>query len=222
MTSHPPTEPTFDRLLQNGYRFEPIQYLKDGFALFKQFVGGFVLFTLAVLLGLRIAEELPELLGVAIQLCFAVCWAGYFFVCYKISHYIKPQMSDFLQGFRLWRLLLPVGIVSLCPLIVGLLVAIYTPAPVGLAAIAFALLLVVLFIFALPIVVFYQIPILQALSLSTRLVLKNALSVGFFFLLLMAINLLAIPTIIGPPLTIPLSACAIYSAFAHLVAQQSK
>ncbi len=91
---------TFDPLLQNGYRFEPLRYVREGIALFQQFAGGFILFTLAVLIALRIAEELPNLLAVAVQLALAVCWAGYMWVCRLLSQGQKPELSDFLHGFR--------------------------------------------------------------------------------------------------------------------------
>jgi hypothetical protein len=218
MPQKPPLPP-LDFLLENGYQFEPMQYLSAAWTLFKQFVGGFVLFTLVVLIGLRIAEELPNWLGLIVQLILSVTWAGYFWVCFRLDSGEKPTLSDFMRGFKHWRLLAPVAIATISPLVFALFCTLYLPLPLGLAALCLGLVLVALFMFALPMAVIYGIGLGQAIGYSSRLALQNIVRIGFFFLLLLGINLVAIPTIIGVPLTIPLSACAIYCAMKHIFQQ---
>lgn len=216
---HTPELPSFDNLLENGYQFVPMQYFKAAWALFKQFVGGFVLFTLLMLVSLRISKELPNWMGAIIQLLLSVAWVGYFWVCSRLENKEKPMLNDFFIGFRQMRLFFPTVMAVICPLVAALFIATYVPLPIYLAIVSVALLLLALFIFAIPITAIYNIGTIESLSLSSRLVMKNWISIIFFFLVITCLNLIAIPTIIGVPLTLPLSACAIYCAFRHIIAQ---
>lgn len=223
MPSIPPLLTHLEQRLRDGYtyQFEPIRYLRESVAIFRQFVGGFILFSLAALLVLRIARELPLALFLVVILGLSGCWAGYFWVCRQLAQANKPQLTDFLHAFRpsnlkTWLLL---AIIIALPFVIALAIAAYTPVVVDLVVLGMALLVSLLSIFALPLCACYNINPLQALSLSLGLVSKNLLPITFFVLLLIAANLLAIPTIIGLPLSLSLSACAIYSACSHLLAQ---
>lgn len=187
------------------------EYLKTGWRLFVSYPGGFIGFFLVYLVIQVALHFIPYIGGVAGFVVGPALIMGNFIVSAKLLQSRTPQFSDFFLGFRFFVPLL------LAALVGGLL-----------TAIGFFLLvipgvyLMVCYIFASSLVVDRRLDFWPALELSRRTVHPLWFSMFGFLLLLIIVNIAgAIALGIGILVTIPVTMCAVATAYADIFGLQS-
>lgn len=200
-----------DDLVQNGYSVDIGKYFGRGWEICKQNLGGFVGFTVVlVLIGLALGalpERLAGLRSIINLVISGPLVAGFYIVAFKLMKQQAVAFGDFFRGFN-----------NFLPLfLTNLLVSIFT-------AIGFILLIVpgiylaVAYLFSIPFVVGRKFDFWEAMESSRKVITKQWFGIFVFLLALLGINIVgALLLGVGLLVTIPLSSCAIAAAFEDIV-----
>ncbi|MBW1991202.1 MAG: zinc ribbon domain-containing protein [Deltaproteobacteria bacterium] len=203
----PPESPPPSPLLQPG------EYLKTGWRLFRQFPGGFVVFTLVYLVILAVISHPRGIGWLAATAIHEPLTAGVIIVAAKLLQDKNPRFRDFFGGFQ-FRYFLPLvllGLISRILITIGLILLI---AP--------GVYLMVSYIFATPLLVDRGLDFWPALEESRRFVTPRWFSFFGFILLLLLVNLAGILALgVGLLVSIPVSWCAVMAAYADIMGLQS-
>ena len=198
-------------VIQNGYSVDIGKYLGEGWEIFKKNIGGFVGFTVIVLLLSSLSVILPEkarLLGnVASAVLAGPLNAGLFIVAFKLIKQRSTTFSDFFLGFNNF----------LQFFIANLLVSIL----VGIASL-FLLLpgiyLGVAYSFTTALIVDRKFDFWEAMETSRKVISKRWFPFFGFVLVLALINIVgALLFFVGLLFTIPLTMCAIAAAYQDIL-----
>jgi membrane-anchored glycerophosphoryl diester phosphodiesterase (GDPDase) len=198
-------------LIQRGYTVKIGDYISQGWQLFKKNAGGYVVFTIILILINIVVTKINESaspLGTVISLVVTgPLTAGWYIVAFKQLRNRLPEFADFFKGLNNF---LPFFLLNL---ISGILI--------GLGFVLLILpgiYLAVAYMFALPFAVAQRMDFWTAMEASRKLITKNWFSFFGFGLVLFLINLGgALLLGVGLLVTIPLSACAVAAAYADIV-----
>ncbi|WP_179228615.1 hypothetical protein [Leptolyngbya ohadii] len=213
-------------VIREGYRVTPIEYLNQGWEIFKQNTGGFISFFLlcaviSLILGgpANFTSDPEEVSN------FARTWssvgslingvisgplnAGIIFVAFKILKRQATTFSDFFKGFQNGKFLQ----FFLASLVVGLLVVL------GLILLILpGIYLAIAYSFTVPFMVDRKLGFWEAMETSRKVISKRWFSFFGFLLLLALVNFVgALLCGLGLLVTIPLTSCAIVAAYRDIV-----
>lgn len=213
-------------LIRDGYAVTPIEYLSQGWEIFKQNAGGFIGFLLltAVISTLlrgpaQFTSDPDEVSNLAIawnaigSLIYAIISgplsAGITIVALKILKQQATTFSDFFRGFQNGKFLqfflvtIVGGLLILLGLILLILPGIY---------------LAVAYSFAVPLMVDRRLGFWEALETSRKVITKRWFSFFGFLLLLGLVNFVgALLCFVGLLVTAPLTSCAIVAAYRNIM-----
>ena len=190
-----------------GYQFNLSYCISQGYDVFKQNIGGFVLYTL-VYFGVSIALAFIPLVGsLSAAALGSALSAGLFMAARKIKNGETVEFSQFFDGFKLGAPIFLVGLIAQLLTAVGLLLLII---PGIYLAIAYA--------FASMFVTFHGMDFWPAMEASRKVIGKNWFGMLGFFLVLGLINVGGVLALgVGLLVTFPITLCAVYVAFEEVV-----
>ncbi len=190
-----------------GYQFNLSYCISQGYDVFKQNIGGFVLYTL-VYFGVSMALAFIPLVGsLSAAALGSALSAGLFMAARKIKNGETVEFSQFFDGFKLGAPIFLVGLIVQILTAVGLLLLII---PGIYLAIAYA--------FASMFVTFHGMDFWPAMEASRKVIGKNWFGMLGFFLVLGLINVGGVLALgVGLLVTFPITLCAVYVAFEEVV-----
>lgn len=209
------SERNVDSIVQQGYTVKIGDYIQRGWGIMQQNLGGFIGFTVILVLISMIPAVLPAVLGerlgplasLAVNIISPVLMAGFLIVAFKILKQQATSFNDFFQGFNNF---LPIFLTSL---LVGIFVFLGF-----LVLILPGIFLAVAYAFSIPFVVGRRFDFWEAMESSRKVISKNWFSMFGFLFVLFLLNLVgALLLGVGLLFTIPLSYCAIAVAFDDIV-----
>lgn len=238
---------SLNELLSNGYETHSVDYIKKGFEIFKQNIGGFIGFLFVSGILQVIISSIPFIKGLSYAIIAPILVGGYI-VAKMIDNNETHSFSNFFDGTKNYApiflvTLIPSLIIAVIMLIVGgwayfkisylgikphldfndldsfksIATATGLGARAGLAGII-SIVISVLFLFAPLLVVFSKFDAIKALDISRKIVAKKFINwVGFLFLIGIFNAAGAICLLIGLLVTIPSSICAMYVAYNEVI-----
>jgi len=181
-------------------------YFKTGWALFKQYPGGFIGFCLVYLAISIVLNSVPWVGWLASGIISSPLLMGNFIVSAKLLQRQPVQFGDFFSGFTFLLPLLLVSTAASVMVGIGLLLLVVP-----------GIYLMVGFLFAHNLVVDRCLDFWPALDLSRRTVHPLWFGVFGFFLVLVLINLAGVLLLgFGLLVSVPLTFCALTAAYADI------
>jgi hypothetical protein len=179
------------------------EWIRRGWALFREDPGAFIGFTALSFVGLAVLSHVP-LGGPLLAMASGPLWAGLYFVgLARLSGERPTDFSDFFAGFGRF---LPL-------LLAGLLTSLFIAAGLVLLVVP-GVYLAVAYLFTLPLIVDRGIDFWQAMELSRKTVTRRWFSFTGFALLLFLINLAGVlVVVVGLLVSVPVSFLAIAAAY---------
>ncbi|MBD1910102.1 MULTISPECIES: hypothetical protein [unclassified Leptolyngbya] len=205
------SERNVDSIVQQGYTVKIGDYIQRGWGVMQQNLGGFIGFTVVIVLISLIPAALGQRLGplasLAVNVISPILLAGYLIVAFKILKRQSTTFNDFFQGFSNF---LPIFLTSLLVSIFTFLGFLVLILPGVFLAVAYA--------FSIPFVVGRKFDFWEAMEASRKVVTKNWFPMFLFLLAIVVLNVVgALLLGVGLLFTIPLSYCAIAVAFEDIV-----
>lgn len=204
-------EKSIDSILQQGYEVKIGDYLQRGWDIMKQNLGGFIGFTVILVLISLIPAVMPErlapLANIVVNVISPILSAGFLFVAFKLIKRQSTEFGDFFLGFNSF---LPIFLTSL---LVGLFVVL------GMFLLIIpGIFLAVAYSFSLAFVVGRKFDFWEAMESSRKIVSRKWFSFFAFLLVLGLVNVVGLLLLgVGLLFTIPLSNCALAAAFDDIV-----
>lgn len=231
--------PRLQEAIYNGYDFNISQYIKEGFDIFKQNIGGFIAYFFVYGAILTIMGLIPILGNIASIIIGPPLAVGWYLVAHKIQKRETTEFGDFFKGFDFIGPLILVSIVSSLIYVTTLIPffiangALFQQLSDIYAGVEYDLdpdfptwtILLMLPIFYLSVawrwapmfVVFYKFGFWEALETSRQLVTKKWFSHFAFMLLFMLFALGGmLALVIGLLFVIPMILAMDYAAFADV------
>ena len=238
---------SLNELLNNGYETHSVEYIKKGFEIFKQNIGGFIGFLFVAGILQIIISSIPFISGLSYAIISPIL-VGVYIVAKMIDKNEAHTFSNFFDGTKNYApiflvTLIPSLIIAVIMLVIGgwayfkmsflgikpqlnfndldslksIAAATGLGARAGLAGIIY-IVISVLFLFAPLLVIFEKFDAVKALDISRKIVSKKFLNwVGFLFLIGIFNAAGAICLLIGLLITIPTSICAMYVAYNDVI-----
>lgn len=210
-------------LLNRDYEVRIGEYFGRGWAIFKEFAWGYILFTLVIGIISGLLSQLPSPLGMRAaegelgggNLIFSIIspalGAGFYFVSFQIARSRPKNFSDFFNGFKKFLPLFLTSLVSGIFIFLGL-IALIIP----------GIYLAVAYMFAQLFVIDKNMNFWSAMETSRQLISKRWFS---FLILSFALGLLVLAGFlllgVGALVTIPLSTCVLAAAYEDIVGLNS-
>jgi uncharacterized membrane protein len=198
----------FEPLMTGGYSVKSGDWVREGWALFRQKPGEFIGFTALFFVISAIVGRIP-FGGVIVT---APLLAGFYVFLFKIFKGQPAEFGDFFKGFYYF----------LAVALAGLLVAIFT-------AVGFILLilpgiyLAVAYALVTPLIIDKEMHFWQAMETSRRVITAQWFSFFGFILLLLLINIVgALALLVGLLVSIPVSICAVAAAYRDIFGLEPK
>jgi len=190
-------------MIPPAYQVRPGYYLKEGWALFKRNVPGFVGYSLAWVLVQMALSSLGSL-GRVVNLVVSVpLMAGLLVVAAKLRRQQSVEANDFLSGFHYLLPLALYGIVSTVLIGLGFILLILP-----------GVYLMVSYIFAALTIIDRKLDFWPAMEFSRKVVHRQWFGIFGFLLLLFLVNLGGLLALgVGVLVTLPWSICAITVAY---------
>ncbi|HOU46262.1 MAG TPA: hypothetical protein PLL99_00575 [Chitinophagales bacterium] len=238
---------SLNELLNNGYETHSVEYIKKGFEIFKQNIGGFIGFLFVAGILQIIISSIPFISGLSYAIISPIL-VGVYIVAKMIDKNEAHTFSNFFDGTKNYApiflvTLIPSLIIAVIMLVIGgwayfkisylgikpqlnfndldslksIAAATGLGARAGLAGVI-SIVISVLFLFAPLLVIFEKFDAVKALDISRKIVSKKFLNwVGFLFLIGIFNAAGAICLLIGLLITIPTSICAMYVAYNDVI-----
>ncbi|MFK8007163.1 MAG: hypothetical protein AB8H03_12350 [Saprospiraceae bacterium] len=228
----------------NQYEFKLQQYLKRGFEICNQFVIGFILFFLLLML-ITGAIDLLSGLGDVVNRIFVtpVLGVGVYFVARNISRKDEFNFDQFWKGFQFISPLIMMSLIEaaiflllISPILVSGDISLYlewyeewqkTPLSIdsfpGFQTWYLFLLLPIVYlsivwIYAPLLIIFYDMPAWDAMETSRKIISKQW---GIFALFYFLVSIISVSGIlffsIGILYTLPIGACILYASFEDIL-----
>lgn len=190
-----------------GYQVQTSLYLQQATKLIKAELGLFATFTLVYFAFLFMVYRLGET-GSFINLFVAgPISAGYYLTIHRMNSNIDYRFESFFDGFRIY---FPVMVAAMATNLLISLGALLYIVP--------GLIIAVFLLFVMPLVVFGELELFQAIKSSGMLVKKEFWEIFKFSLIIVLINAAGVLTFgIGLLFTIPFSFAAIYFAYNDII-----
>jgi uncharacterized membrane protein len=211
-------------LSNQDYEVKIGDYFGRGWAIFKEYAWGFILFTLVFVLINAVLAQLPHPLGMRTSdgalggginlianILTPVLGAGYYCVAFQIARNRPKSFSDFFNGFKKFLPLFLTSLVSGLLIGLGLLLLIVP-----------GIYLAVSYMFAQLFVIDKNMDFWPAMETSRKLITKKwfaFLGLGILLLLLVLAGVLVFG--IGVLVTVPLAACVLAAAYEDIVGLNS-
>jgi uncharacterized membrane protein len=209
-------------LLDRDYEVKIGEYFSRGWAIFKDYALGFILFTLVIFLIGGALSQLPSPLGMRTadgtgggnliaNILSPVFGVGYYCVAFQIARSRPRGFADFFNGFKKFLPVFLTALVSGVLIGLGLLLLILP-----------GIYLAVAYMFAQLFVIDKNMNFWSAMETSRKLITKKWFSffgLGLLLSLLVLAGFLVIG--IGALVTIPLSACVLAAAYEDIVGLNS-
>jgi hypothetical protein len=210
-------------LLDQDYEVNIGAYFSRGWAIFKEFAWGYILFTLVFGLMGALLAQLPAPLGVKAaegdlgggNLIFNILspalGAGFYVVSFQIARNRPKNFSDFFNGFKKFLPLFLTSLVSTILIALGLVVLIIP-----------GIYLAVSYMFAQLFVIDKNMNFWSAMETSRKLISKrwfSFLGLGILMSLLVLAGFLLLG--VGALVTVPLSTCVLAAAYEDIVGLNS-
>jgi hypothetical protein len=193
------------------FQVQPGKYLREGWELFKQNLGGFIGFALVYFIIQVVLGCLPRIGGLISLAMSAPLGAGFFVVSAKLMQRRTPVFQDFFTGFQFFLSLLLLSVISSILIIAGFILLILP-----------GIFLMVCYLFPSMLVIDRRLDFWPAMELSRRTVQTQWFGFFIFVLLLILINLGgALLLGIGLLVSLPVTACAVAAAYADIFGLQS-
>ncbi len=194
-------------LTERDYTVNIGQYFGDGWAIFKQYGGGFIGFIFVAFAINLVLAFIPVLGQIASVVIAGPLNAGFFIVAFKIAKNRQYTFGDFFRGFdnflQLFLTNLVMGIFVLLGMLLLVIPGIYL-------AIAYA--------FAIALVVEKRLEFWDALETSRKIISKQWFSFFGLFFLIGLLNIAgAIAFGVGVLVTAPWSVCILAAAYKDVV-----
>jgi hypothetical protein len=198
----------FQKLVDDGYNFDFNRYISEGFAVFKQYAGGFIGFYAIAYPVIFIISYYGDNVGSAITNVLQIAIsAGTLLVINEVFRKNTPQFSKFFEGFKFMLPLLLLGLVSGIFIVIGLVFLIVP-----------GIYLAVSYYFAQYFIIFLGYDFWSAMELSRKIVAKNWWNIFGFVIVLALINVAGFLACgIGILFTAPATLCMSYVAFEDIV-----
>lgn len=210
-------------LLSRDYEVKIGEYFGRGWAIFKEFAWGYILFTLVIGILSALLSQLPAPLGIKAaegdfaggNLIFNIIspalGAGFYVVSFQIARNRPKNFSDFFGGFKKFLPLFLTSLVSTIFIAIGLILLIIP-----------GIYLAVSYMFAQLFVIDKNMGFWSAMDTSRKLISKRwfsflGLSIVLGLLVLAGFLLLGV----GALVTIPLSTCVLAAAYEDIVGLNS-
>ena len=189
-----------EKLIENGYDFDINKYLSEGWDLFKESAGLFILYALLIFVINTVVPFAGFVVG-------AVLFAGYYMAAHKIETSKNLKLEDFFKSFDFFLPLFLAGLVG------GILTA------VGLALLILpGIWLAVALSFSYQLIIFEKMDFWESIETSIKIINKRWFSFLLLWLIMIAINIVgAIPFGLGLLITFPYTAMVFYSCYKHVV-----
>ncbi|MBI5568880.1 MAG: EI24 domain-containing protein [Desulfomonile tiedjei] len=193
-------------LLERDYEVDPVGYLKQGWAIFLRYLGGFIGATALLFVILFILGFIPVVGPPVGWVLSTIVQAGFFVVALKIKRGGTPEFSDFFTGTEFLLQLVLGSLVSGAFITIGmfflLLPGIY---------------LAVAYLFMVPLLVDKRMFFWNAMETSRKLITRKWFPIFGFCLLLFGIQIVgALLFGLGLLATIPIAACATAAAYDNI------
>lgn len=202
-------------VIQNGYNVDIGKYVGEGWEIFKKNIGGFVGFTVILILVSALAAILPEkarpLGNIATAVLSGPLNAGMLIVAFKLIKQRSTTFNDFFLGFNNFLQFF------IANLLIGILV--------GLASLLLVLpgiYLGVAYSLTIALIADRKFDFWEAMETSRKVITKRWFSFFGFVLVLALINVVGFLILgIGLLFTIPLTTCAIAAAYHDILGLSS-
>jgi uncharacterized membrane protein len=190
---------------------QPGKYLREGWELFKLYPGGCVGFALLFFIIHVILSYLPRIGGLISLAISAPLYAGFYVVSAKLLQRRTPVFQDFFTGFQFFLPLLLLSVISTILIVLGFILLILP-----------GIFLMVCYLFPSMLIIDRRLDFWPAMELSRRTVQSQWFGFFVFVLLLVLINLGgALLLGLGLLVSLPVSACAVATAYADVFGLQS-
>lgn len=204
-----------ETLIQQGYSLNIGQSFSRGWEIFQKNIGGFVLYTLVLVLISAALSAFPDRLktiGSVISLVItAPLVAGFLIVAFKIIKQQATTFGDFFRGFDRFLPLFLANIVVSIFVAIGLILLVL---PGIYLAVAYA--------FTVSLIVERRFDFWEAMETSRRIITKNWFTFFGLFILLFLLNLGGLLLFgVGLLVTIPVTQCVIAAAYESVVGVNS-
>ena len=210
-------------LLDRDYEVNIGAYFSRGWAIFKEFAWGYILFTLVLGVIGAALSQLPSPLGMRaaegatgggnfiFNIISPALGAGFYFVSFQIARNRPKNFSDFFNGFKKFLPIFLTSLVSTILIALGF-IALIIP----------GIYLAVSYMFAQLFVIDKNMNFWSAMETSRKLITKrwfSFLGLGILMTLLVLSGFLLLG--IGALVTIPLSTCVLAAAYEDIVGLNS-
>jgi uncharacterized membrane protein len=210
-------------LLSRDYEVKIGEYFGRGWAIFKEFAWGYILFILVIVAISTLLSQLPAPLGMRgdegsfaggnliFNIISPALGAGFYVVSFQIARNRPKNFSDFFGGFKKFLPLFLTSLVSTIFIVIGLILLIIPGIYLGVS-----------YMFAQLLVIDKNMNFWSAMDTSRKLISKRwfsffGLSIILGFLILAGFLLLGV----GALVTIPLATCVLAAAYEDIVGLNS-
>ncbi len=196
-----------NHLAITGYQLNLSYCISQGYEVFKQNIGGFVLYTLVYFGMSMVLGFIPLVGGLGAAALGSALSAGVFLAAKKVKNGETVEFGQFFDGFKLGAPIFLVGLISQLLTIVGFICLIIP-----------GIYLAVSYAFAGMFVTFHGMDFWPAMEASRKVIGKNWFGMFGFMLVLFLINVGGVIALgVGLLVTVPITFCAIYVAFEEVV-----
>ena len=235
-----------ERILNEGYEFRLGDYISQGFQIVQKNIGGYVLYTIALLLITTVVNFIPFVGPILNQFILGPALSvGAYLVANKIRKGESTEFSDFFKGFDYVRALALTALGIFVVVMLSMLPFVFlgggmeifswytevlqdpmamqgTTPEVSLSLLSFVLLLPAIYLgvaynWAYMFVVFYGMSFWDAMEASRKLITQKWFMVFVFMIIIGLIAALGFLLLcVGALFTIPAYMCMNFSAFADV------
>jgi len=190
-----------------GYQMQPMAYFNRAINLVKMHWGPFAVYTLIYFSFLFLVYRLGEN-GSFLQLLLSgPLNAGYYLSIHRLVNNAPFRFENFFDGFRIYFATMAVGMVSMFLTSLGMMLFILPGLLISLSL-----------IFSLPLVVFAELDLINALRSSTQIVWKQFWDMAKFGGMIFVLNIAGAMALgIGLLFTLPVTFAAIYFAYDDII-----
>jgi NhaP-type Na+/H+ or K+/H+ antiporter len=218
-----------DPLANPDYEFQPMEYMRQGWRLFWEYPGGFVLFLVLTIAIQAALNFLPQFLSILASLVSCILTMGFIMVALKLLRKDPPSFGDFFSAFKYTVPLLLMYLVVAAFIVIGAIPVVGVLSIIGALKANIIMVLVVIFImitiFCLVSIYFYapflivhrQMGFWAAMELSRQAAKRHWTRIINLIVLMTLINIAGILLLlVGLLVTVPWTYCAMTVAYADV------
>ena len=194
----------------DNYEFRFGEYLSKGWSVFGKKMGGFIGFTLVIILINMVLGLIPVIGQIATMVINAPLMAGYYVVARKLMNDEETAFGDFFGGFDYFLPLFLAGLVSSIFIMIGMFLLLIP-----------GIYLAVAYMFTSLMVINRDLSFFDAMEMSRKLITKKWFAFFGFAFVIGLINVVGLLLLgIGMLFTLPFTICAVAVAFDDIVNKQ--